>query len=38
MSINDKNDSKLGYTTTVKEQVDGIEVPFNIILEHNRPF
>ena len=26
MSLTSKNESKLGYTTTVKEQVEGIEV------------
>ena len=33
MSMSNKTDAKLGYTTTVKEQVDEIEVLFEIKLE-----
>ena len=33
MSMNNKTDAKLGFPTTVKEQVDEIEILFEIKLE-----
>ena len=35
MSMTGKTDSKIGYTTTVKDQVDEIEVPPSPTSEQN---
>ncbi len=37
-SLGGRTDSKLGYTTTVKQQVDDIEVKIKLTLGDNRSF